>query len=193
IGLELFIIFHRTSKSVDVKSADYNNIKHKYTQSIKDLGPAKAYEIFKQDVTKITSPGSQHLLAHVMGTELYTELGLEGLSVCDDSFAFGCYHSFLGTAINQEGLGILNTVDQICNEKKSDAKSGCQHGIGHGIIGYLGYDQAQLLEALKYCEQLTYFGPLAGCGSGVFMEYNLKTMADPSGSGLLSRKFDPTN
>src|SRR5690606_29950264 len=65
---------------------------------------------------------------------------------------------------------------------------GCQHGIGHGILGYFGYDIEGLKEALSVCESLGE-GPIShSCFGGVFMEYNTETLLADQAS---TRAFDP--
>jgi hypothetical protein len=165
-----------------------------YSVAIDNVGPAKAYDQFKLDMSGVESFGRQHSLAHIFGSVLYKKAGLEGFNICDDAFAYGCYHSFIGEAINDMGIDIMHTLDKLCNEKPyKNGNSACQHGIGHGLLGHMGYREEDLLQALNYCSSLTYKGPLAGCAGGAFMEYNQRSMADPAGSGNFHRELDPSD
>jgi hypothetical protein len=125
----------------------------------------------------------QHTLAHIMGDVLYRTLGVEGLSVCDSSFSFGCFHEFLGRAIHEGGLPIVQNLNEACVEHLGPQSLSCQHGIGHGIQTYLGYDDEALYESLAECRDLPYSDPVGGCYGGVFMEYNMRTMLSLDGIG----------
>lgn len=144
---------------------------------ISAVGPHKAYEMFLAEY-KDDHFGMQHTMAHIMGELLYETQSLEGLKVCDSSFAFGCYHSFFGRAVAEQGIEILPQLDQACVEKFGPLGSGCQHGIGHGVIEYFGHDEKGLAAALDSCKHTTQVRPLAGCTSGVFMEFNTPIRID---------------
>ena len=95
--------------------------------------------------------------------------------MCDPTFSFGCYHSLAGKAIIEQGLSIVKDLDAACNTTVSGRVNiGCLHGIGHGILGYVGYDN--VAEALEACRVTSWHKPLGGCPGGVFMENNFHTM-----------------
>ena len=104
---------------------------------------------------------------------LYESIDIEGVAVCDQSFDFGCYHSFFGTAVETRGLEVLPLFDEACQEKWGGAYLPCQHGIGHGVLVFV--KEENLLDALNLCETISW-QPIGGCSSGVFMEYNFRTM-----------------
>lgn len=118
-----------------------------------------------------------HALAHIVGEVLYEKNGPLGIAACGTEFAYGCYHGFAGRALEEKGMDSISTVNESC--LTSIDELGCQHGIGHGILAFLGNDQ--LLQALKACESLHQSSPVGGCFGGVFMEYNFNTMQSPSG------------
>ena len=174
-----------------------NNIEYSNSQSIffdlnhwqdriNSVGGALAYEEFKEfNYGTIDSTNTRHAVAHEFGALLYQMEGLDALSVCDDAFFFGCHHAFLGEAISDHGVEAIHIMDEACNESFTD--SACQHGIGHGLVSYYGYDRDDLDKALEQCGTLTDKGPAAGCGGGVFMEYNFRTMANP---GWIYRAYE---
>lgn len=167
-------------------SGNYVKERQYWTQRIDAVGTAEAYEEFKEDT--ITKPfGVSHTLAHIFGELIYQNEGVPGIAFCDSSFSFGCYHSFFGKAISEHGVGILPDLDQKCIDRWGSGGLGCQHGIGHGLLGYLGDDK--LDEALELCGTLKWKGELGGCSSGVYMEYNFHTMQ--SLTGVENRPFDP--
>ncbi len=139
-------------------------------------GPQSAYDAYKERYAGYDF-GTQHALAHIMGELLYQKEGIEGLTICDASFAFGCYHSFFGEAIRNEGTEIIEELDRTCIEAYGPLGTGCQHGIGHGIVEYMGREN--LKEALLSCDKTSQPHPLFGCTSGVFMEYNFPIVITP--------------
>ncbi|MFM2381601.1 MAG: hypothetical protein RLZZ76_368 [Candidatus Parcubacteria bacterium] len=139
-------------------------------ERIFELGPERAYAEFLN--TAPTKDMSTHDQAHAFGEALYEKEGLEGLSFCDSSFEFGCYHSFFGVAVAKEGVGILSEFSGACRARFGDYNLPCEHGIGHGVLVYTDY---VLEEALALCETVSVV-PTGGCSSGVFMENNFHTM-----------------
>lgn len=116
----------------------------------------------------------QHDLAHQFGEDLYNYKGAKGLGYCTSEYNFGCYHEFLALAILEKGLSITQELNKTCQNKSLNFFS-CQHGLGHGILTYLGYEKESLHEALEVCLILKA-PPVNGCFGGVFMEYNMRTM-----------------
>ncbi len=139
-------------------------------QSIKKQGGENAYAVFKDEYAGKTFD-EQHNAAHLFGEMLFDVEGLKGLTVCDSDLNFGCYHGYLSKAISKEGLNVISRLDNVCATAEGIAPTACQHGIGHGIVEYMGH--AHLSEALLACDKTNQPNPLAGCTSGVFMEYNV--------------------
>lgn len=127
-----------------------------------------------------SSPNNQHAIAHIFGELLYKNQGVSGIIVCDNSFAFGCFHGLFAKAISKEGLKIVYSLDQNCIEKYGQYNLGCQHGLGHGLAEY--YGPQNLDAALKTCSTLSWKHPLMGCASGVFMEQITPTVKESLGS-----------
>lgn len=161
-----------------------NNEELKWANRIQRLGGKEAYQELSAELKKL-SPSDQHLNAHYFGKALYKQLGIEGISVCDVSFNFGCYHEFLGNAIYYEGIEVVEKLNEKC--KKETQTLGCQHGIGHGVATYFGYSYENLVDSLTTCSTLPYSDPIGGCPGGVFMEYNFQTMLAKEGK---IREFD---
>lgn len=146
------------------------------------VGGARAYEEFHIAYAD-TDPNEQHSNAHIFGGELYRGEGVDGFSVCDLQYSYGCYHEFLGQAIFEEGMPVVERLNQGCYDDlaASGQELSCQHGIGHGILAAIGYETEMLPEALESCSELPYSDPIGGCYGGVFMEYNLRTMLSLDG------------
>lgn len=167
------------ARSLDANSKEIDSL---WRSVIAKEGAKNAYKLFGEAYGD-TDIRKQHAYAHVFGEALYNEVGINGISVCDNNYSFGCYHAFFGTALVDEGLSIVTDLDQACIEAYGEKGLGCQHGIGHGIIAELGRDNIN--ESLEVCGTLNWQGPIGGCTSGVFMEFNMNTMSE-----LGTRKLD---
>lgn len=140
-------------------------------------GAEESYASFLQRNSSVPEV-RQHLFAHAMGEALFEELGIEAVIVCTDAFSFGCYHGFSSRAIATGGIEALLKLDAACTQKFGNL-SGCKHGLGHGILEYVGYGKIE--RALSMCAELvSQPTPLLGCTSGVFMEY-LSPLTDSFG------------
>lgn len=144
-----------------------------------DAPSAQAYQDFVAAYAA-RSERERHAAAHIFGELLYRKDGIDGVSACDSSFGFGCYHSFFGLAISERGPEVAYALDERCFETYGRLGTGCPHGIGHGLLWHLGDER--LAEALGFCDGMRYRGPIGGCTDGVFMEYNDHTMATADGS-----------
>lgn len=146
-----------------------------WAERIRDIGGKQAYAEFARDVDAL-SPAKQHESAHAFGAALFAVEDTSGLPVCDARFSYGCFHEFLGRAIAAHGLATVKSLNQGCVDSLVESPLSCQHGIGHGIIAFLGYDDTALRKSLDECRALPYNDPIGGCYGGVFMEYNMQTM-----------------
>ncbi len=165
-----------------VSGHDLNDLKVYWSREITEIGPEAAYQKFIKSATDDAVDVDSHTQAHVFGEALYETGGLEAVRFCDHSFAFGCFHSFFGSAVHQSGIEVLKKFDQVCIDKYNSKNLPCQHGIGHGVMVYTGYEN--LVEALDLCRAISW-QPTGGCSSGVFMEYNFHIMDAAEGQDFL--------
>lgn len=140
---------------------------------IQDVGGVAAYQHFDEKYAN-KEINFTHDLAHSFGEALYKVEGIDGVSVCDSNHGFGCYHSFFGWALLDNGLDVITDLDEACIAVYGEKGLGCQHGIGHGVLAELGSEN--LRDSLEACSTLNWQGPVGGCTSGVFMEYNFSSM-----------------
>lgn len=147
-------------------------IKKEWRRYIGQVGLERAYKDFKS-VYRESPPFFQHSYMHVIGSLIYEVAGLKGLVYCDDSFMFGCFHGFFGDAFSK-GLEDLHTMDNYCIQSYGEKEGACQHGMGHGILVYLGLDKIK--EALDVCSGLRWKYKIGGCDAGVYMEYNFSNV-----------------
>ena len=146
-----------------------------WEREIDELGPEKAYQVFKDMYAKIGITKA-HTKAHIFGEALFNKRGLEGAHICDEAYNYGCYHSFFAKTIGAYGVSILPILSEECGKKRNPGV--CLHGIGHGLQWYFGDEH--LLESLSECSKIPAKNPVVGCGSGVFMEYNMRNAEDPA-------------
>ncbi|MBY0539746.1 hypothetical protein K2P56_04975 [Patescibacteria group bacterium] len=158
-----------------------------WTEQVRTRGAPEAYEDFKIKNAR-TEESLQHVYAHIIGEKIFEKEGVSGISVCDASFGFGCYHGFFGRALSEGGVETITELNSVCLEKFGPLGAGCQHGIGHGILEYVGYQD--VTSALALCEKTTHVVPLLGCVSGVFMEFNTPLVSTGDGLTPSSRLYD---
>ena len=161
-------LFLRDRVSADFSRESLDNIlshRGEWGAEMMSLGEEKFLEVLR---SRYQENNNRHTVAHIYGELLYELRGADGLAFCDDTFSYGCYHAFFGQVLSREGLDVLPKLDGACVEKFGELDSGCQHGIGHGLLQYLG--TKNLNEALFRCASLPKRG--TSCFEGVFMEFN---------------------
>ncbi|NBV77733.1 hypothetical protein EBR66_06235 [bacterium] len=151
-------------------------------------GGLQAYQQFGDQVASIDF-NARHQQAHLFGAALYATEGLAGFKVCDAQFSYGCYHEFIGRAIIDHGPSVISELNRGCLSTTSHLT--CQHGIGHGIAAYVGYEAKDLDKAIALCKTLPESDPIGGCYGGLFMEYNLRTMWGSDAQPRTYRKERP--
>ena len=156
-----------------------------WRERITSVGGPRAYHEFAAYVADETAP-SKHLNAHAFGTALYDAVGLAGITTCDGLFSYGCFHAFMIRAVETEGVEAAQGLHTACTDTLGSTAEQCQHGIGHGLLGIIGYGFQDLDEALRVCDGLTPISNrIGGCAGGVFMEYGLRGM---QGLGLAAHR-----
>lgn len=187
-----FLIFNFSDRSSAVVYSDSDASFNRayWNERIQRTGPEKTYQEFLEKNT--SAPYTrQHNATHVIGELFYEHRGVEGIVFCDPSFGFGCFHGFFGFALATEGETLVEALDQACIDAYGPLGTGCQHGIGHGLLAYLGYDR--LVDALRLCEKTTQLVPLLGCTSGVYMEHNTPLVSGEGNIQPAPLPFDEAN
>lgn len=195
MSVVFFIFYKIITDNLSVDSLSISEIsgknasedKKKWAELMDEIGIEKAYRQFKSEYENIHF-GRQHTMAHIIGELIYEKAGIQGIVFCDATFAFGCYHSFFGRALAEIGPDIISEMDKSCIDKFGPLGTGCQHGIGHGLMEYFGHDN--LLAALDACSATFQKKPLFGCSSGVFMEYNVPIIITADNTSTRPRMLD---
>lgn len=169
---------------------NFSNEFKKWSQRIDKVGGDRAYQEFKFDYEN-KDYLTQHAGAHILGETLYIKLGASGIASCDGSYIFGCYHGFMGRMMGERGPSSLAVADQECHKKQKFAATNCYHGMGHGLLSYMGH--SNLIKTLETCSLLSIKKMTGGCYGGAFMEYNLRNLHNLMFSKDAIRTLDPQN
>jgi hypothetical protein len=178
ILFSLLAVFYigTTHFSLEVSPEDIENESF-WQNRIVTKGGKRAYKEFSDIVyKKVTRVGSQHTSAHVFGGALYAVEGIGGIAACGSDFSYGCFHEFIGRAVNELGIDTVESLNETCLEVLGSEAPFCQHGVGHGIQSFFGYEREDLDRALEVCDGLQLNDPIGGCAGGIYMEYNFQTM-----------------
>lgn len=160
-----------------------------WLERISILGARDAYLEFK-DTYKLSASPDTHLRAHAFAEALYEKEGTEGITICDSSFSFGCYHTLFSAAIREKGESVVRELNQKCLDKFGPDGWGCQHGIGHGIMQYIGKWEDAISLCKKTVNSSSSKGSLFGCIQGVFMEYNMPIIINGENASVEFRKLE---
>lgn len=154
----------------DFKTLDYNV----QTRMIKDMAkqdPAAAWQFLKSTfIVNGQVVSNAHEFAHMIGNEIYTQQGLDGIRICDNKFAFGCFHGVTEQLLIEQGPSVIREVQNKCLEiyepQETIDYTGCIHGMGHGLFTFSGL---KITKALASCDMLDE-AYRNYCYDGVFME-----------------------
>ena len=173
----------KTDLAVDLqKEKDY------WHAQIVSTGGEGAYREMVKKGNNMTASQS-HVLAHSFGEALFQAEGMEGFSTCGTHFIYGCYHQFIGSAIAALGIPVVEKFRAVCVSKSLPSVFPCMHGLGHGILGYLGYSPDNLKKALVLCQTPGLSDSRNGCIDGVFMEYNIHELTTYVSGKIVPREF----
>lgn len=136
---------------------------------------------------------NQHQIGHALGQVLYEREGFAAISLCGDSFTYGCLHSIVGLSYDEEGPGSVDSILNSCSENTGIPKKDCLHAVGHALVYVHGYRKDALTDILNRCDRAqigTPFDYEDSCYGGAFMEYNMHFMSDNEGAYGVGRMFD---
>ena len=145
-------------------------------EQVSNDNPSEGWEYLKQVfVVNGQVVGNAHELSHIVGNTLYQQKGIEGIEICDPTFAYGCYHGVTEQFLITEGVSSVREAMEQCRKIFPVTQSSnylpyysCVHGLGHGLLSWEGLD---LGKALKDCDRLDV-REQQYCYDGVFMEHS---------------------
>ncbi|MBI3577166.1 hypothetical protein HY086_03970 [Candidatus Gottesmanbacteria bacterium] len=176
----LTLVIGLVLRGIPVRRAptDIHQARSYWKARIDQTGAPAAYKEFKT-VYQDLAYKKKHAMVHVFGESLFQTIGLRGLTSCDDTFGYGCFHGFLGSALGAKGLAAAPAIVSACKEKYGEEAVECFHGLGHGLLTYLGI--GKLEPTLSVCGSIGSQTGQKSCATGVFMEYNFPTMESLNG------------
>lgn len=174
-------------KPIIMTNRDAKRVRVQIDRIMRNKGPKDAYAYAKTLFPYDRSFVSQHLVLHIFSELAYARYGRHGLNFCDNDFAYGCLHGFLAQIIVHEGLDNAKELFAECRNQANEIA--CQHGIGHGIMQYLG--GRNIRSGLDTCVRIGAEISAKGCFGGAYMEYHFPTLT--AGGVESAVPFDPDN
>lgn len=115
----------------------------------REKGGVHAFEVLR--VGEFPPNVDLHLLGHSVGDELYKQTGIEGMKYCTHDFRNACSHSIVIGALLEDGVGVLDVVNDVCKDAPGGpgAYTMCFHGFGHGVLAYAEYEVPDAIELCK--------------------------------------------
>lgn len=152
---------------IENKQLSFDELSAFFKKLAQEKGAEYAFDVLR--VAKLPPDTDLHLLGHVVGDELYKQKGLEGITVCTNDFRNACSHSIVVGLLLEKGEGVLPTITEACRQAPggSGAYTMCYHGLGHGILAYVGYN---LDRAVTLCGKTGTQGEAPQCIGGAIME-----------------------
>lgn len=151
-----------------------------WRKEIEDIGPVSAYAKLKEIYANAPRRTS-HLAAHLFGEVIEQDLGDSGISTCDSTFVFGCYHGFFASIMRKSPALETDRLIALCATFPVNSRINCEHGIGHGLAEFFG---SNIPKALSVCREIAATKELRdqhfGCLSAVFMEHMLPFIENDS-------------
>ncbi len=132
----------------------YDDYKEYFVSLAKRKTAVYAFEVLKY--ADIPSNVDTHRIGHNIGYVQYEQKGLKGIYDCTTDFRNACEHAIVVQALILSGPQALIDVAKVCSEGPGGitAYVHCFHGVGHGLMAYLGYD---FKEAVSTCRQVYDF------------------------------------
>lgn len=130
---------------------NFKQLSNRFQSVAREKGALYAYEILRRAVLPPNT--DVHLLGHVVGDELYTQRGVEGIADCTQEFRNACSHTIVIGALNEFGdEKAFNLIHEACRKAPggSGAYTMCHHGLGHGVFAFYGYD---LQKTVAFCKK----------------------------------------
>ncbi len=159
-----------------------------YRVLMQKVGAVRAQEVL---ATVLSNDAVTHILNHESGKFLYETEGAKGIHKCTTVFADSCYHGFVSSLVLDRGIADVSYFLDACRRGTAqDQETQCAHGLGHGFLENVGYEN--LPKALDLCSQ-TFVGlrrDTDPCYEGVFMENNFG-LFDNAPSDRWVRRDDP--
>lgn len=143
--------YERDIMAIQEVQPNFGDISSYFVTLSQKEGGAYAFEILKR--APLPSNTDLHLLGHIIGDEMFKQEGIEGMKYCTADFRNACSHTIVIGALLQDGLGVFDEVNEVCQRAPGGpgAYTMCFHGFGHGVLAYTGYD---IPSAIELCSRV---------------------------------------
>lgn len=158
-------------KQIEGKNFAFNELKNFFSDLAVKKGAEYAFKALK--ISSLPPDTDFHLLGHVVGDELYKQEGVNGIKSCSEDFRNACSHSIVVGFLSEKGEQALVLVSEACKQAPGGkgAYTMCYHGLGHGVLAYVGYD---FLKSVELCKKTGtpehFYEEFNQCVSGSVME-----------------------
>jgi hypothetical protein len=178
------------ARTITENISGFEALSDRFASLAKEKGGVYAYEVLLR--APLPPNTDIHLLGHVVGDELYKEMGISGMAHCTPDFRNACSHTIVIGALNEFGEEIIEKVRSACHKAPggSGAYTMCFHGFGHGVFSYFDYD---LAKTIAYCSRTGTKEyrerEYIECVGGAVMELVGGGTHDPEGIRLAREKY----
>ena len=199
VAIVLFIIFGilliaggirgqlNMSGSMRGERLSATTLERQFMGKVSAIGFASAYH--EIEIAYPTGSFAGHMFDHIIGTYLFKRYGMDGLRYCGNHFAQGCGHQIIDILLANNGIEHIPVIETYCRSLPEKKIQGCHHGIGHGLIEYMG--RKKLADVLAICKKIDGRTAPFGCTYGVFMEYFFPSMFSSSRE-IVARCWTPS-
>jgi hypothetical protein len=138
------------AQSIGKDVSNFEGLSDKFAKLAEEKGALYAFEVLRR--TELPPQTDFHLLAHIVGDELYKQKGVSGITHCTQEFRNACSHSMVIGTLNAFGEAGLDGIREACKEAPggSGAYTMCYHGLGHGVFSHFAF---QFPETIDFCKK----------------------------------------
>ncbi len=158
-------------KSLSHFKGSFHTLQDYFTKLAQAKGAPYAYEILRR--AALPPDTDLHLLGHVVGDVLYKQQGVDGIKICTQEFRNACSHAIVVGAFYDNGEAALPLIAQACQQAPGGpgAYGMCFHGLGHGVLASVSYDEKKAIALCKKVGTPERFNEeYKQCVSGTIME-----------------------
>jgi hypothetical protein len=138
------------AKIIGESSSSFDELSDRFVEIAEKKGALYSFEILRR--AELPPQTDLHLLAHVVGDELYKQQGASGIVHCTPEFRNACSHTIVIGTLGDFGEAGLDEIRGSCKEAPGGggAYTMCYHGLGHGVFSHFVF---QFPETVDFCKK----------------------------------------
>ena len=127
-------------------SMNFKSLSNYFSDLAEKEGGVYAFDVLK--LAPLPPNIDVHLLGHVIGDILYSQEGVEGITLCTQDFRNACSHTIVVGTLLEKGPAAFGEIADTCKRAPGGkgAYTMCFHGLGHGVLAYNGYEFPKAVE-----------------------------------------------